>query len=199
MKTLTKHLCYKEILALEEGGYDKPIDILVVGTFNPDTLDNKENQAKWFYGREVNEFWFLFPRMLGMPSIHPADIDDEREHHEICKEFCDKNNVLVVDIIKEVKVRLKGFTDNEINALSLEDVEPFDFKAAFSHNKPKRVIFTWKSNNGKVVGVIKKEFIDFLRANGIQFCAVPSASPFYLKGRKAKLDEWRKTYRSMCL
>jgi hypothetical protein len=195
MGNSTKHLCYDEILAVERGNYVKPVKILVVGTFNPTTVKNKLNEAKWFYGREVNEFWFLFPRMLGLPSIHPADIeDDDRDHHVVCKEFCEKHNVLIVDIIKEVRASLKGFTDSEIDALALDDVIPFDYSEAFRSYLPDRVIFTWKGKKGKVTGVLKERFMDFLRKNNIEPCQMPSASPFYRKGRKAKLDEWKQAY-----
>jgi G:T/U-mismatch repair DNA glycosylase len=194
MSKAKKHICHDELVALEQGNYTKPIKILVVGTFNPDLSDN---EAKWFYGREINEFWFLFPRMLGFASLHPADIKDEREHHLVCKEFCDANNILIVDILKQVNAELKGYTDSEIDKLDMEQVIPFDFKAAFVSNKPEKVIFTWKGNSGKITGVLKKKFIDYLIENNIKYCEMPSASPIYRKGRKAKLNEWMEAYESI--
>lgn len=194
MKKLTKHLCFNELTNLENGSYSKPVKILVVGTFNP--AKNK-NEAKWFYGREINEFWFLFPRMLGYPSIHPADIEDEREHHIVCKEFCEQHQVLIIDMIKQVNAGLKGYTDNEINSVKFNDVLPFDFKSAFKNNKPEKVIFTWKGSSGKVIGVLKKKFIDYLIENKIPYCEMPSASPIYRKGRKAKLSEWIETFKAI--
>lgn len=191
MNNKSKHICYNELLSLEQGTYITPIKILVVGTFNPATPDN---EAQWFYGREINEFWFLFPRMLGFPSIHEADIKDEREHHLVCKEFCEANHVLIVDILKQVNATLKGYTDSEIDSLEMGKVIPFDFKAAFQLNKPEKVIFTWKGKTGKITGVLKKKFIDYLAGHNIKYCEMPSASPIYKKGRKAKLNEWKNSY-----
>lgn len=190
-----KHICYEELTLTENGKFIKPIKILVVGTFNP---VKEDNEAKWFYGRELNEFWFLFPRMLGFPSLHRADIEDTREHHIVCKEFCEANNVLIVDILKQVKAELKGYTDSEIDKLIMEQVIPFDFKAAFISNKPEKVIFTWKGNTGKITGVLKKKFIAYLTENNIPYCEMPSASPIYRKGRKSKLTEWKNLF-SKCI
>lgn len=193
MNSITKHICYDELSTLEQGTYNKPVKILVVGTFNPAKPDN---DAKWFYGREINEFWFLFPRMLGFASLHTADIEDEREHHLVCKEFCDANNILIIDMLKQVNVALKGYTDNEINKLELEDVIPFDFRIVLEKNKPEKVLFSWKGRDGKVIGYLKKKFIDYLTKNDIKYCELPTGSPLYRKGRKAKLEEWKRAYKS---
>jgi G:T/U-mismatch repair DNA glycosylase len=194
MSQLTKHLCINELTNLENGSYNKPIKILVVGTFNPAIT---KNEATWFYGREINEFWFLFPRMLGYPSVHAADTEDERDHDFVCKEFCEQHQVLIIDMIKHVNAVLNGYTDNEINTVMLDDVLPFDFKSAFEKNKPEKVIFTWKGSSGKVIGVLKKKFIIYLTENKIPYCEMPSASPIYRKGRKAKLSEWVETFKAI--
>ncbi len=188
-KQITKHICFDEMIQLEKGLSESP-EILVVGTFNP---EGENNEAKWYYGREINEFWFLFPRMLGHKSVHPADIDDIREHPVVCKEFCSKNNIVIIDILKQIEGSLEGFTDKEINENAKTFVS-FDYEAAFKNNKPKKVVFTWKGCDGKVIGKVKKSFINYLNENNIKYCEVPSASPIYRKGRKAKLEEWTKAF-----
>lgn len=194
MNQFTKHICYQELSNLEKGLHSTPIKILVVGTFNPAITDN---EAKWYYGREINEFWFLFPRMLGFQSLHTADIEDAREHHIVCKEFCQQNKVLIIDIIKQVNAELKGYTDGEINLVNFEAILPFDFESAFQNNKPDKVIFTWKGRSGKVIGVLKRKFINYLVERNVPYCEMPSASPIYRKGRKAKLNEWKQAFKTI--
>lgn len=185
------HICHEELTELEQGIPESP-EILVVGTFNPKITDNT---AEWFYGREINEFWFLFPRMLGHKSIHLADLEITlREHPAICQKYCDQHNILIIDLIKEINHEIKGYTDGEINEVSRELIIPFDFKSAFKKFKPKKVLFTFKGKGGKIIGQLKKEFIEYLEKEIIKYCEVPSGSPFYRKGRRAKLDEWREEF-----
>lgn len=190
-----KHICYNELIELEKGTYNKPIKLLVVGTFNP---INDTNSAKWFYGREINEFWSLFPKMLGFESIHAADVDVKMEnHHIICKQFCETNNFIIVDLIKELDAKLKGYTDSEIDKLNMNQITPFDFESAFKVVKPELVMFSFKGSSGKIIGKLKKQFIQFLNKNAIKYFEVPSASPIYRRGRREKLIEWKALYSKM--
>lgn len=69
-------------------------EILVVGTFNPDT---KENVADFFYGRQRNFLWTLIPTAFNEMSLKGQSKEEKLK-------FIEKNRIDFIDLISEVEV-----------------------------------------------------------------------------------------------
>ncbi len=71
--------------------------ILIVGTFNPDTLKNK---ADFFYSTGKNNLWTLVPTAFGEGDLKGKDRVQEK------KEFMYKRSVDFLDLIREVDIEV---------------------------------------------------------------------------------------------
>jgi hypothetical protein len=104
---------------------------LIVGTFNP--AWPKENQAKWFYGRTRNNyFWDILPSLYNVESLRkeaqPTD----------WKQFCRNNKIAITDLITSIDDAeignpqhvkyLEGYKDSAI-AQQFKDLKPTDIVA----------------------------------------------------------------------
>src|SRR4051812_31998175 len=69
-------------------------EILIVGTFNPDT---EKNMAEIFYGRNRNYMWKLLPVALGANNLKDKSIGERFT-------FIDNFNIGFIDLVAEVKV-----------------------------------------------------------------------------------------------
>jgi G:T/U-mismatch repair DNA glycosylase len=69
-------------------------EILIIGTFNPDTPKNK---ADFFYGRPRNFLWTLLPQ-----SFHESDLKQSTIEEK--KNFIKKHKIGFVDLIETVEV-----------------------------------------------------------------------------------------------
>lgn len=150
---LILHKFINDLAAIEEHQTfcGQPIDarsrVLVIGTFNPadDGVDGA-NVASWFYGRTGRgKFWRYFPTALTGRSLHPKD--DIEGPPEIWKEYCVKNGVVIIDLIKSIEIRdlFPGFGDREIEQrmeADLANVNYFDVSAAFQGISFERVVYS---------------------------------------------------------
>jgi len=156
-------------------------ETLVIGTFNPDTV---ENIADFFYGRQRNFLWTLIPTAFGETSLKGKSRDEKLE-------FIAKYKIEFIDLILEVKVdEVANYDDRYL------DSKVSEWREVISEigNLPniKRVCLTRKSfadiPNMKIkIDEIKtycNEFkIDF------QFLTTPAR--FY---RVDKQEEWTKFF-----
>jgi G:T/U-mismatch repair DNA glycosylase len=122
----TQHLFKADLEHLEDNPLTDNYKILVVGTFNASISGNS---AQWFYGRPENEFWCLFPRMLGFESMHPVDRnEDETELAELWRGFCKTNEIIIVDLFKEVKENLPNHADSNLQNLKKKNTIDLNLK-----------------------------------------------------------------------
>jgi G:T/U-mismatch repair DNA glycosylase len=190
----TSHLFkFSDLEALENKLLAGNYKILVVGTFNGEIEGNK---ATWFYGRPENEFWCLFPRMLGYNTLHPVDRDEHiDELTKLWKGFCRDQQVIIVDIFKEVLIDISNHSDANLQKLSPNQYHLFDYKKAFSHCYFEHVIFTWKGTGNNTLTAIKDEYIKFFTARGSRILQLVTPSNAYSKPRVFKLEKWKEAYR----
>ncbi|MDR0602416.1 MAG: hypothetical protein LBG42_08540 [Treponema sp.] len=73
---------------------DPQTEILIVGTFNPRTPENK---ADFFYGRRQNHLWKLLPLAFGCPSLKGKGREEKIS-------FMKERRVDFVDLVSEVDV-----------------------------------------------------------------------------------------------
>jgi G:T/U-mismatch repair DNA glycosylase len=169
--------------------------ILVVGTFNG-AIDG--NAATWFYGRPENEFWCLFPRMLGFPTLHPVDRDETIEELTAkWKQFCKVNGIIIVDLFKTILVDIPNHADKNLEVLNPNQVIPFDFKKAFNNCTFEKVLFTWKGQNKNLLTNFKNQYIQFFEKKGSEMGHLLTPSNAYSKSRYFKLNSWREVYNNL--
>jgi G:T/U-mismatch repair DNA glycosylase len=140
---MTEHLFkHTDLEPLENHPLKGEYEILIVGTFNGDI---KGNLATWFYGRPENEFWCLFPRMLGRSTLYPVDREENvQEFTNLWKHFSKDNKVIIDDVFKDIIVDLPKHLDKNLAALQPHQYIAFDFQKAFANCKFERLMFTWK-------------------------------------------------------
>jgi G:T/U-mismatch repair DNA glycosylase len=85
-------------------------EILVMGTFNPDT---EENIADFFYGRQRNFLWTLIPTALGEASLKGKSKDEKLK-------FIERFKIDFIDLISEVEVNEAanyddGYIDSKVS------------------------------------------------------------------------------------
>ncbi len=163
--------------------------ILVVGTFNGDMLGN---HAPWFYGRPENEFWCLFPRMLGFPTLHPVDRDEPIEDlSQLWMDFCRNNRIEIVDLFKSVEIDLPNHADKNLEKLVEGEFTAFDFQRAFEHCHFEKVVFTWKGIQPNRLTSLKQAYINFFEPKGSRIIHLLTPSLAYSKPRNFKLNQWK--------
>ena len=155
---MVEHLFkHSDLIPLENQQIEGKYSILVVGTFNGDI---EGNSASWFYGRPENEFWCLFPRMLGHESLHPVDRNESiQELTVIWKNFCQTNRIIIVDVFKDVLVNLTNHADKELEKLRTDQVKAFDFETAFKNARFDKIMFTWKGEKKNLLTDFKNNYI----------------------------------------
>lgn len=192
---MTEHIFkYTDLLPLENAPLNGNFKILIVGTFNGNI---KGNTATWFYGRPENEFWCLFPRMLGHQTMHPVDRDENFvELTTLWKKFCAENKIVIVDLFKDVLVQLESHADKELEKLAPNQVVEFDFMKAFENTSFDKVMFTWKGMNNNLLTEMKIKYSNFFetRASSIHHLLTPSNA--YSKPRNFKLNQWIQSYKN---
>lgn len=165
---------------------------MVIGTFNASISGNT---AQWFYGRPENEFWCLFPRMLGFETLHPVDRnEDETQLAELWRGFCRTNKIIIVDLFKEVKVHLPNHADSNLQKLKKEEYLRFEFEKAFKKCEFDYVIFTWKGTNKNTLTDLKNEYINFFSKKVSKIVQLITPSNSYSKPRHFKLKQWKEAY-----
>lgn len=154
-------------------------EILVIGTFNPDT---EENIADFFYGRQRNFLWTLIPAAFGEASLKGKSKDEKLK-------FIERFKIDFIDVISEVEVDKvanydDSYIDSKVTNLGWRDVVPELDKLS----NLKRVCLTRKSfadipNMKKKIDEIKA----YCERRNIPFQFLTTPARFY---RKDKQVEW---------
>jgi G:T/U-mismatch repair DNA glycosylase len=87
----------------------KDIEILILGTFNPDTSNN---EAEFFYGRTRNFLWNLLPKVYGYNGLKYSSIEEKLD-------FIKQNKIGFIDLIAEIQVdegQEKNYSDSFIDS-----------------------------------------------------------------------------------
>ena len=113
--------------------------ILIIGTFNPENDFHKKNDAKFYYQRNRNYFWTVFPMLFNFQSIDKKDTE-----HQI--EFLKKYKVGITDLLISID---DAKIDNLEHKLLISSVKDSDIE--------KFNDFTWNTEEQ-----ISEEFHDFL-------------------------------------
>lgn len=168
---------------------------LVIGTFNASDQEGLDNDARWFYGRKENEFWYLFPQIMGFQSLHqrenPHVAPDELAR--LWKTFCNQNAVLIVDVYKSINGNLPNHGDEAIE--NPEQYVFFDYKRAFQQIHFTNVLFTWKGRTRKhLLGRRKEEIHNWFSQRGSRILHMITPSYAYPKRKEIKLESWRQQY-----
>ncbi|MDQ2753230.1 MAG: hypothetical protein M3R72_09440 [Bacteroidota bacterium] len=81
-------------------------EILIVGTFNPDT---EKNEAEFFYSRPRNFLWTLIPAAFGEDSLKGKSKEEKIE-------FIRQHKIDFIDLISEVEVdEVTNYKDNYLD------------------------------------------------------------------------------------
>lgn len=190
---MTEHIFkHTDLLELENNPLIGNYKILLVGTFNGNI---EGNSATWFYGRPANEFWCLFPRMLGHQTLHPVDRNENiDELTSKWKVFCEENKIVIVDLFKDVLVQLESHADKELERLSANQVVEFDFTQAFQNVNFEKVMFTWKGMKNNFLTDMKIKYSNFFEPKGSSIHHLLTPSNAYSKPRYFKLNQWIESY-----
>ncbi len=114
-------------------------EILIIGTFNPDT---QNNPADFFYGRTKNHLWTLLPAAYNEPDLKKADIDEKLA-------FLKKHMITFTDLISEISVPESSETDYRDSFIDDKVTEWNDVISRISSlKKLKKVCFTRKTFSG---------------------------------------------------
>lgn len=157
----------------------KDIEILILGTFNPDTPNNP---ADFFYGRGKNYLWNLLPKVFDYKELKNSSLTEK-------KEFIDKFKIGFADIIQEIDVDSGNETNYADDFIDSKVTKWIDFEEFLKkHDSLKKVFFTRKTFND----VPKmKEQIDLIKEicskHGVCFACLPTPARF---SNEKKLDEW---------
>jgi len=155
------------------------IEILILGTFNPDTSNNP---ADFFYGRGKNYLWNLLPKVFGYKELKNSSVSEK-------KEFIDKYKIGFTDIIQELNVDSGNETNYADDYIDNKVLKWIDFeKFLKDHASLKKVFFTRKTFRD----VPKmKEQIDIIKEicseNSVKFACLPTPARFE---NQKKLNEW---------
>lgn len=154
-------------------------EILILGTFNPDTPGNAAN---FFYSRSRNHLWKLLPIAFNEPSLKQA----ERNEKQL---FCEKHHIGFTDLIEEIEVE----PGQEVNYAD----EYIDGKVTLWQDvlsvmkglgRLKKVGFTRKTF--AKIPHIRQQLVpvsDYCTTNGIFFSHLTTPARIY---SKEKQDEW---------
>lgn len=188
---MPKHRFCNELIHLEDNPLRGSYAFLIVGTFNSEDQEGLENNAEWFYGRCQGEFWYLFPQLLGLPSLHQRENPDmtPRQLASHWRNFCTQNRTVIVDVYKSIGGNLPNHGDAAIE----NPVAPiyFDYKRAFANVNFEFVVFTWKSRTQKhLLGQKKQEIHIWFEQKGSKILHMPSPSYSYPKSKEFKLETW---------
>lgn len=191
---MPNHKFLSDLEAIENSNSTEPISILIVGTFNGIT---KNNSANWFYGRPQSEFWYLLPKAMGYQSLYPSDIDkDPVTSVPLWKKFCQDNNIVIVDLLKQTSKEILNHSDSQLADLTANECIFFDFGKAFQKRKVDKLFFTWKDekNEKRLVQKRKLEMLEYFKNKGTGCYHLESPSPNNQKGRYEKLIRWKEAF-----
>ena len=163
---------------------DAATEILIVGTFNPDT---EKNPAEIFYGRSRNFLWRLLPIALGQDDLKSKSVQDKLN-------FIRDNKIGFIDLVAEVKVDIGSeinyedrYIDSRVSAWRnvLDDIKKLP--------RLRKVCFTRKSFSD--IPQVKKKIMEveaFCTKNQIDFQNLSTPSRIYSTDKQA---EWSDFFR----
>jgi G:T/U-mismatch repair DNA glycosylase len=154
-------------------------EILILGTFNPDT---EKNEADFFYGRSRNYLWKLLPTAFQKTDLKKASKQEKLS-------FIKQERIDFIDLIAEIEVE-KGqetnYNDDFIDSrvIKWQDIISETRKL----NKLKKILLTRKTFTGIPNMKNQIEIIqDYCFKNGIYFKALLTPARFY---NESKQTEW---------
>jgi len=156
---------------------DPKTETLIIGTFNPETVDNK---AEFFYGRSRNYLWKLLPVAFDEESLKNKSKAEKLD-------FIRKYNIDFIDLISSVNVEeVANYKDDYLDKSKPE----FREVKAEIEKLPnlKRVCFTRKSFSDIPKMKVKIEEIEVLcEKKNINFKYLTTPARYY---RDDKQQEW---------
>jgi G:T/U-mismatch repair DNA glycosylase len=160
-------------------------EILIVGTFNPET---QGNSADFFYGRERNFLWRLLPASFQHQDLKGAD-------RQCKQEFIAATKVDFVDLITAVEVEKGKEADYSDAYIDQHVAEWTDVIGLIKSLKNlKKVVVTRKTfsdvpNIKKCVDTIE----EYCSSHSIAFECLPTPARFY---NQSKQETWTKAFSS---
>lgn len=159
---------------------NKNIKILILGTFNPDTV---ENEAEFFYGRNRNYLWNLLPKVFEYKALKKALINEKLE-------FINQYKIGFSDLIAEIQIE-QGQETNYADAYIDNKVTKWnDLNEIISNRKQLKFIF-FTRKTFSVIPNMKIQIENIKRIcdkNGIMFNTLPTPARFE---NEKKLNEWK--------
>lgn len=117
--------------------------ILIIGTFNPDTISNS---AQFYYGRKRNYFWELLPKALGKDeSLKGCELVEKQ------KAFLEQHSIELSDLIYSVELNedeIGNYSDDKLNNVISWNTQ--NIIEVLNVGNVKEVYFTRISFNKKV-------------------------------------------------
>ena len=160
-------------------------EILIVGTFNPET---PENIADFFYGRERNFLWRLLPVSFQHQDLKGADKQRKQK-------FIETKKVDFVDLITAVAVvegREADYSDAYIDKHVTEWTDVINLIKSLK--RLKKVVVTRKtfSDVSNIKGRVE-QIRNYCSAHNITFKCLPTPARFY---NQSKQETWTKAFSS---
>ncbi|MEO6722812.1 MAG: hypothetical protein ABIN67_20765 [Ferruginibacter sp.] len=158
---------------------DLATEILIVGTFNPET---ENNPAEIFYGRSRNFMWRLLPIALGGEDLKQKDRTDKLN-------FIHAHKIGFVDLVAEVTVDIgseTNYNDSYIDSKVTKWRDVTGIMKQLLHLK--KVCFTRKTFSD--IPQVRKKVMEverFCKEKGIPFQYLSTPARIY---SKAKQQEW---------
>lgn len=192
---MPNHRFHEELSNLENKPIKGVYNNLIIGTFNAENQDGLNNDAEWFYGRYKNEFWYLYPQLLGDRSLHRRENDQISliELANLWKSYCFETKTIIIDIYKYVANDLASHSDELIK--NPIDYISFNHMVAFENASFSNIIFTWKNSNvNSTLGVLKDNISQWFIARGSNIFHMVSPSYAYPQSKESKLEKWRHAF-----
>lgn len=179
------------------------IEYLFVGTFNPEWDKPNGNNAKYFYGRSTNDFWYIMPCVFQHKSLMSKNY---REDKELLKGYLKKNKIGLTDLIEKIKNADFNVEEHRNDLFSFKDSKLEKYDLVFNrrimeiinnnNNKLKGVFFTRQIQNSSIICERWKEIKNHCLNKNIKAAELITPSRGYRRNgytRDKKLSEWRKT------
>jgi G:T/U-mismatch repair DNA glycosylase len=153
-------------------------EILIIGTFNPDT---EKNEVDFFYGRNRNYLWRLLPTALNYPDLKGLSKQQKLS-------FIEHEHIDFIDLIAKIEVE-KGQEDNYND--SFIDCRVVTWQKVIIQieklSNLKKILFTRKTftcipNIKNKIEIIQ----DYCSNNGIYFKALITPSRYYNENKQTK-------------
>ncbi len=160
-------------------------EILIVGTFNPDT---EKNPADFFYGRSRNYLWQLLPLAFNLPNL-------KRKSKEDKSAFMRQMKIDFIDVVGEIEVGEGSETNYKDDYIDKKITINQDvIRQIKKLKKLKKVCFTRKTFGN--IPNIKREIKtveDYCKAHQIFFQYLITPARIY---DRKKQEEWTNFFRN---